>query len=59
MSEKGDTGDAGSEKTEDAGEKEQIIREEDEHGCLLVYPAWSKKNAPAENKSKWDVPVYL
>jgi len=44
---------------EDADEKEQLIQEEDEYGCLLVYPAWSKKNAPAEKKSKWEVPVYL
>jgi len=44
---------------EDADEKEQLIQEEDEYGCLLVYPAWSKKNAPAEKMSKWEVPVYL
>ena len=27
-------------------EKEQTIQEEDEHGNILIYPAWSKKNAP-------------
>ena len=49
----------GTEQSEAASEKEQLVREEDEHGCLLVYPAWSKKNAPAEKNSKWEVPVYL
>ena len=40
-------------------EKEQTIREEDEHGNILIYPAWSKKNAPKESQSKWEVPIYL
>jgi len=48
-----------SEKKEEKSEKEQLIHEEDEYGCLLVYPVWSKENAPAEKKSKWEVPIYL
>ncbi|HNU40624.1 MAG TPA: hypothetical protein PKI26_10020, partial [Methanothrix sp.] len=40
-------------------EKEQTIQEEDEHGNILIYPAWSKKNAPKESQSKWEVPIYL
>jgi hypothetical protein len=40
-------------------EKEQTIQEEDEHGNILIYPAWSKKNAPKDNQSKWEVPIYL
>lgn len=40
-------------------EKEQTIQEEDEHGNILIYPAWSKKNAPKDSQSKWEVPIYL
>ena len=40
-------------------EKEQTIQEEDEHGNILIYPAWSEKNAPKESQSKWEVPIYL
>jgi hypothetical protein len=40
-------------------EKEQIIREEDEHGNIIAYPAWSKKNAPNDQQNKWEVPIYL
>ncbi|GEM_PF-423013 len=40
-------------------EKEEYIREEDEFGNIIVYPAWSKKNAPKENRNKWDVPIYM
>jgi len=40
-------------------EKEQIIREEDEHGSIISYPVWSKKNAPKESQNKWEVPIYL
>lgn len=39
--------------------KEELIREEDEYGNILVYPAWSKKNAPKDGKDRWDVPIYL
>ena len=47
------------EKEKENEKEEQIIREEDEHGNILVYPAWSKKNAPKEAQEKWDVPVYI
>ena len=40
-------------------DKEQIIREEDEHGNIIAYPAWSKKNAPKDQQNKWEVPIYL
>ena len=40
-------------------EKEQIIREEDEYGNIITYPAWSKKNAPKDQQNKWEVPIYL
>jgi hypothetical protein len=40
-------------------EKEQIIQEEDEQGNKLIYPAWSKKNAPMDRQDKWDVPIYI
>ena len=43
----------------ETGEKEEIIREEDEFGNVIMYPAWSKKNAPKEMRNKWDVPIYL
>jgi len=33
--------------------------EEDEQGNILVYPAWSKKNAPKDEQSKWEVPIYM
>jgi hypothetical protein len=40
-------------------DNEETIREEDEHGNILVYPAWSKKNAPKDSQNKWEVPIYL
>ncbi len=40
-------------------EEEQTVHEEDEHGNVLVYPVWSKKNAPKDKPSKWEVPIYL
>ena len=40
-------------------EKEQTIQEEDEQGNILIYPVWSKKNAPKERQDKWVVPIYL
>jgi len=40
-------------------EKEQTIQEEDEQGNILIYPVWSKKNAPKERQDKWEVPIYL
>jgi len=40
-------------------EKEPMIHEEDEHGNILIYPNWSKKNAPKEQQSKWEVPIYM
>ena len=40
-------------------EKEQTIQEEDEQGNILIYPAWSKKNAPKDKQDKWEVPIYL
>jgi len=40
-------------------EKEQTIHEEDEHGNILIYPAWSKKNAPKDRQDRWEVPIYL
>ncbi|OPY51413.1 MAG: hypothetical protein A4E49_02297 [Methanosaeta sp. PtaU1.Bin112] len=40
-------------------EKEQMIQEEDEYGNILTYPNWSKKNAPKELQSKWEVPIYM
>jgi hypothetical protein len=40
-------------------EKEQPIKEEDEHGNILVYPAWSKKNAPKDRQDKWEIPIYI
>jgi len=40
-------------------EKEQTIREEDEYGNILIYPAWTKKIAPKEKQNKWEVPIYL
>lgn len=43
----------------DEEEKEQVVKEEDEQGNILVYPAWSRKNAPKEQQSKWEVPIYV
>jgi hypothetical protein len=43
----------------DEEEKEPVVKEEDEQGNILVYPAWSKKNAPNEPQSKWEVPIYV
>ena len=40
-------------------EKEQPVREEDEQGNILVYPVWTKKNAPKDKQDKWEVPIYL
>jgi hypothetical protein len=40
-------------------EKEQIVHEDDDQGNILAYPAWNKKNAPKDNQSKWEVPIYL
>jgi len=40
-------------------EKEPMIQEEDEQGNLLIYPTWSKKNAPKEPQNKWEVPIYI
>jgi hypothetical protein len=40
-------------------EKEQTIREEDEQGNIIAYPAWTKKNAPEDKQNKWEVPIYL
>jgi len=40
-------------------EREQTIQEEDEHGNILIYSAWSKKNAPKDKQDKWEVPIYL
>lgn len=43
-----------------SGEEDvQTIREEDEHGGILVYPAWSKKNAPEDKQNKWEIPIYI
>jgi hypothetical protein len=47
------------EEKEQKEEKEQMIREEDEYGTILTYPNWSKKNAPKEQQSKWEVPIYM
>jgi len=44
---------------EEKEQKEPMIHEEDEHGNILIYPNWSKKNAPKEQQSKWEVPIYL
>jgi hypothetical protein len=40
-------------------EKGQTVHEEDDHGNILVYPVWNKKNAPKDNQDKWEVPIYL
>ncbi|VVB70224.1 Uncharacterised protein [uncultured archaeon] len=40
-------------------ETEQTIQEEDEHGNILIYAVWSKKNAPKDKQDKWEVPIYL
>ncbi|HOO54422.1 MAG TPA: hypothetical protein PLM24_02210 [Methanothrix sp.] len=40
-------------------EEEQVVREVDEYGNVLVYPAWSKKNAPKDGQNKWEVPIYI
>jgi len=44
---------------EEKEENEQMVNEEDEQGNILVYPAWSKKNAPKDKQSKWEVPIYM
>jgi hypothetical protein len=43
----------------DEEKEEQVIREEDEYGNILVYPSWSKKNAPKDKQDKWEVPIYI
>jgi len=43
----------------DEEKEEQVIREEDEHGNTIIYPAWSKKNAPKDRQDKWEVPIYI
>lgn len=40
-------------------QKEEIVREEDEHGVIISFPVWTKKNAPKESQSKWEPPIYL
>jgi hypothetical protein len=40
-------------------EKEETIKEEDEHGNILFFPAWSKKNAPKDRQDKWEIPIYI
>jgi hypothetical protein len=40
-------------------ENEQTVREEDQQGNILVYPAWTKKNAPKDAQNKWEVPIYI
>lgn len=47
------------EEKEQKEEKEQMIQEEDEYGTILIYPNWSKKNAPKEQQSKWEVSIYM
>lgn len=47
------------EQKEEKEEKEQMIQEEDEYGTILTYPNWSKKNAPKEQQSKWEVSIYM
>lgn len=47
------------EEKEQKEEKEQMIQEEDEYGTILTYPNWSKKNAPKEQQSKWEVSIYM
>ena len=47
------------EEKERQEEKEQMVQEEDEYGTILTYPNWSKKNAPKEEQSKWEVPIYM
>ena len=39
-------------------EKEQTIREENDQGNILDYPAWNRKNAPKEKQDKWEGPIY-
>ena len=40
-------------------DKEETIKEEDEYGNILFYPAWSKKNPPKDRQDKWEVPIYI
>jgi|WetSurMetagenome_2_1015567.scaffolds.fasta_scaffold00493_15 hypothetical protein len=44
---------------EEKEEKKEMIQEEDEYGTILTYPNWSKKNAPKEQQSKWEVSIYM
>jgi hypothetical protein len=44
---------------EEKEQKEPLIHEEDEHGNILIYPNWSKKNAPKDQQNKWEVPIYM
>lgn len=43
----------------DEEEKDQIMQEEDEHGTIMAYPVWSKKNAPKDVQDRWEVPIYI
>ncbi|HPT38468.1 MAG TPA: hypothetical protein PLZ44_09275 [Methanothrix sp.] len=43
----------------DEEEKDQIMQEEDEHGTIIAYPVWSKKNAPEDRQNRWEVPIYI
>jgi hypothetical protein len=47
------------EEKEQKEEKEQMVQEEDEYGTIFTYPNWSKKNAPKEQQSKWEIPIYI
>jgi len=40
-------------------ESEKMIREEDDKGNIIVYPAWTKKNAPKDAQNKWEAPIYI
>jgi hypothetical protein len=44
---------------EEKEQKEPMIHEEDEYGNILIYPNWSKTNAPKDQQSKWEVPIYM
>lgn len=47
------------EEEKEKEEKEQLVHEEDEQGNVLVYPAWSRKNAPKDKQNRWEVPIYM
>jgi hypothetical protein len=44
---------------EEKEQKEPMVHEEDEYGNILIYPNWSKKNAPKDQQNKWEVPIYM